>query len=111
MRFSYLFLIVTVLMVSCKPDCPEPPKDLGFIPLEEEIRAMMVFKPGTWWIYQNTLTNELDTVEVLDFKMDTVVRTGEKYTVKLEDPVLLIRRTSKGGYVEMDNPNFYPGDA
>ena len=54
----------------CGPD-EKPVEDLGFFPLGE-VKDYHYFQPGSWWVYKNMITGELDTVVMHRSKIDTI---------------------------------------
>ena len=72
-------LIAISALHSCKPEPPDPqPTDLGFFGLGEA-KDYVYFKKGTWWVYQNTRTGQLDTIVVYNSILDTSERISKKW--------------------------------
>jgi hypothetical protein len=64
---------------SCKPEPPDPPPtELGFFALGEA-KDYVYFKPGTWWVYQNTRTGLRDSIVVTFSLLDTLEGTSKKW--------------------------------
>jgi hypothetical protein len=64
---------------SCKPEPPDPPPtDLGFFGLGEA-KDYVYFKPGTWWVYQNTRSRLRDSIVVTFSLLDTLEGTSKKW--------------------------------
>lgn len=79
----YLFLLCIAVaassLQSCKPDTPDPgPKDLGFFGLGEA-KDYVYFKPGTWWVYENTRTGLRDSIVVTYSILDTLEQANNKW--------------------------------
>lgn len=76
-RLKLIFKIITLAFVfgiffgGCKPDGPTPVEDLGFFPLGE-IKEYHYFQPGSWWVYKNMISGELDTVVMARSNIDTI---------------------------------------
>ncbi len=77
--FCLYFLTIICILQSCKPDDAPPAADLGFFPLGDEVKDYLYFKPGTFWIYKNSLTGELDTICVNNSVLDTIQQTSKKW--------------------------------
>ncbi|MBL7811252.1 MAG: hypothetical protein JNL57_03425 [Bacteroidetes bacterium] len=50
-----------LLASSCKPDPPKPKDPVTIYNNLGEVKDYCVFKPGTWWVYQNDLTGDIDS--------------------------------------------------
>ncbi|MES2618432.1 MAG: hypothetical protein V4613_11165 [Bacteroidota bacterium] len=108
------FFIVLLMAISCKEKDPQP-EDLGFISLGEA-KDYLLFKPGTWWVYKNSVTNELDTTLLESCGVDTAYAKSKKrvftyervgyYKRSLRDNA--IYRTFSGS-MNPDVVNFNPG--
>jgi hypothetical protein len=64
-KLAYLLFISICLTgcQKCKKKQPEP--DAGFnSPVNTDLYAYAYFKPGTYWVYQDSITNILDSVYV-----------------------------------------------
>ena len=71
MRVSLLCLPLLGLLLSCHKPEPEP----DAVPLPAELKAYVMFKPGSYWIYQDSASRQRDSVWVVS--ADTsVVRQG-----------------------------------
>ncbi len=71
---NILFLTSIMLQNSCKKD-PDPEPVHHFLKLGNFVDYVWA-KPGSYWIYKNTKTYELDTHFCNAFKFDTVTATG-----------------------------------
>lgn len=60
----------TFCFYGCGPE-DKPVEDLGFFPLGE-IKDYHYFQPGSWWVYKNMITGDLDTVVMARRKIDTI---------------------------------------
>ncbi len=69
---SVLPLLLIVILSTCrkKESPPSPPENLGFFSLGEA-KDYLLFKPGTWWVYKNTYTNESDSMVLTYCFLDT----------------------------------------
>lgn len=79
----------------CKKPAPEPEA----VPLPAELKAYVLFQPGTYWIYQDSASRRLDSVWVVSTET-SVVRLGMRGSdypfLKYED-FRLRTRSSEGG--------------
>lgn len=97
LNFSILIGITSVL-VTCKPDQPDPaPTELGFFPLGE-VKEYVLFKPGTWWVYKNSLTSIHDSIKVFYSLIDTIEGSSKKWHFKTEVFDVQFRSLSTGHY-------------
>jgi hypothetical protein len=66
-RYS-LLLLVLVSLVTCKHECPDPySKGCNGCDYDQSIEGMKewyYFKTGSWWVYQEETSGELDTIIV-----------------------------------------------
>lgn len=69
---SILLLLLAISQYSCKPDPTVQPKEPVFTPLPQEVKDYCVFKYGSYWIYQDSISGALDTVTVQSYSIDTV---------------------------------------
>jgi len=60
----------TFCFYGCGPE-DKPIEDLGFFPLGE-IKEYHYFQPGSWWVYKNMISGELDTVVMARSNIDTI---------------------------------------
>ncbi len=65
-----LVIFITVTINSCKEE-ETPPQDMGFLPLGV-VKDYFGFKPGTWWVYENTKTGAIDSQFVIEYVLDTI---------------------------------------
>lgn len=88
-----LAIPVALLVHSCKPDPSIPPNTDSppFTPLPQDIKDYCVFKYGSYWVYQDSVSGEYDTVTVEEYSFDTinykmdgkVIGTNETFRMKL----------------------------
>ncbi|OGX84359.1 hypothetical protein BEN47_03075 [Hymenobacter lapidarius] len=84
-----------LLGVSCEEPEPEP----DAVPLPAELKAYVLFQPGTHWIYQDSATQQLDSVWVVSTKL-TEVRQGGLYSgapINKYEVFEMRTRSSQGG--------------
>jgi hypothetical protein len=62
--FILIFLIFTFFQ-SCEKKCKTPTQGP---PIEQEMRDWIVFQPGSYWIYFDTITKSTDSVYVVEAK-------------------------------------------
>ncbi len=90
-----LLILISIIVIgnqySCKPE-PTPSVDPVFTALPKDIKDYCVFKYGSFWIYQDSVSGVLDTVTVSSYAIDTVdypkidgklVGTNETFKMKL----------------------------
>lgn len=63
--------LAIVACTACHKPAPEPEA----VPLPAELKSYTLFEPGTYWIYQDSATQQLDSVWVVDSKKE-VFRLG-----------------------------------
>lgn len=80
-----LILFLKTMNLGCKDKVQKPQEDLGFASLGEA-KDYLFFKPGSWWIYKNSYTNELDTMILTNCFLDTL--HAENSSKKLEYEVI-----------------------
>jgi hypothetical protein len=68
---SILLLLLATGQYSCKPE-PTPSVDPVFTALPKDIKDYCVFKYGSYWIYQDSVSGALDTVTVQSYQFDTI---------------------------------------
>ena len=56
--------------LGCKEKAQKPQENLGFASLGEA-KDYLYFKTGSWWVYKNSYTNELDTMILTYCQLDT----------------------------------------
>lgn len=125
-KFNFVIIIclllVSIEFISCCTDkrndipnnqCNPSPDEHYFYALGES-KEYMYFKEGTWWVYKNTITNELDTIKVYQSLMDTIVVKGSQdysYQRIYTCETAIVRTQSKKypynyyWYSRVDNPD------
>ncbi|NQW42843.1 MAG: hypothetical protein HQ463_05370 [Bacteroidetes bacterium] len=99
-----LFLLIVIIqLANCKnKDCHEDgtcAAEFYRIRINEEVRSYIWSKPGSYWIYKNTATNELDTQVCTAFAFDSVVKRGtENHTKHITIEYDRIRRYIQSSY-------------
>src|SRR5436853_130194 len=64
---ALIFISATAFFIGCKHDKPPVPLDRT---IPADMKSYWTFKPGTYWIYQDTVTGKLDSVYVTLFTND-----------------------------------------
>ena len=103
-KYSLILLIgmflVSLSLLNCNPDKPDPgPTDLGFFALGEA-KDYVYFKPGTWWVYENTRTGLRDSIVVTYSLLDTLEATSKKWHIKEELFYVKSHSLSTGHYYD-----------
>jgi len=65
-KFSF-FLLITIVILSCQRDEEEPVPIIQACEYDdsiEELKAWHYFKQGTWWVYRDENSGEIDTISV-----------------------------------------------
>jgi len=65
LHISFLALLCMVL-ANCRHDPDPEPEFCEYDSSVEEMKKWYYFKTGTWWVYQEQTTGDLDTVTVFD---------------------------------------------
>jgi hypothetical protein len=71
------FLISACLASSCRKKDDPKPENLGFYSLGET-KDYLLFKQGSYWVYENTLNKELDSMVLTYCHLDTIHEKGKK---------------------------------
>ncbi len=100
-------LPLLLLIGACKPDKPKDPITITY--KLGEVKDYMVFKPGTYWVYQNDITGEIDSQWVTSSQVGEYSQKGtEEYsrhiTLKQEFFEMYIATNFIDGYG--DNPRW-----
>lgn len=98
-NFVLKFLVLSIAfgLTCCKPD--DEPTYLGEFRLGEEGESYIKFEPGSYWIYENDMTQELDTI-VMDYYYSTMRKfEGLKREYYREDISFGWRTGATGAYV------------
>ena len=80
----YLFLIsiaTLAIINSCKKECRKP-EDVPVTKIEQEMYDWIVFKPGSYWIYIDSISGVYDSVYVTNVLLDTSLFINEKKCVE-----------------------------
>ena len=95
-KLAYIIIIIATcftVLISCKKDKPiQPPVYSNYTP-SQPVKDYAIFKPGTYWVYQDSTTHLLDSVWVYYYKetTDTFKKAENQYSVS---PVYLYRTFS-----------------
>jgi hypothetical protein len=100
-------LPLLLVMGACKPDKTKDPITITY--KLGEVKDYMVFKPGTYWVYQNDITGEIDSQWVTSCQVGEYSQKGtEEYsrhiTLKQEFFEMYIATNFIDGYG--DNPRW-----
>jgi hypothetical protein len=78
---SFLFFVPLIFLFlffySCKKDEPTNIKNWGTVYAPQDIKDLSYFKPGTFWIYKDSLSGQIDSVYVLAVDEGTQVVTAD----------------------------------
>jgi hypothetical protein len=90
-------LPLLLVMGACKPDKTKDPITITY--KLGEVKDYMVFKPGTYWVYQNDITGEIDSQWVTSCQVGEYSQKGtEEYSRHI---------TLKQEFFEMYSHQFY----
>jgi len=87
--------LLLLLGVSCEKPLPEP----DAVPLPADLKAYVLFQPGTHWVYQDSATRQLDSVWVVSTEMGEYRREvrGRSYPSQKREDFRLRTRSARGG--------------
>ncbi len=69
--------------------CEKPERNVPIVPIPREVKTYTVFKPGTWWVYQDSSSNIIDSVWVEKSDSTTyILRNGNDVEDKNEQFVI-----------------------
>lgn len=79
-----IIVIICLLAASCKKDTPEPKTPVKEVLINADLITYLNFNQGSYWIYKDSITQQLDTVIAIksalgfddekDLKSDTMLR-------------------------------------
>src|SRR5690606_22343723 len=71
MKKLYLLMFIGVLLLPV--GCKKEPKPIpGVTSFPQELKDLFYFQPGTWWIYEDSISGILDTITVESLDIDTL---------------------------------------
>jgi hypothetical protein len=71
-----LYVFVVLILFSCRQEKPKPPSYT--IVLSQTLKDYAYFRPGTYWIYEDSASHALDSVYVLNASYGTNVVTEQQ---------------------------------
>jgi hypothetical protein len=101
-NITHFFLLLTFFIFGCRPDeisGPVTPADQTlYIP--QEAKDYCYFQPGTYWVYQDSATGELDSVYVYEAGagIDTVTATQSNPTEGVFEWLYCNKKSARDGY-------------
>jgi hypothetical protein len=101
-NITHFFLLFTILISGCRPDeitgPSSPYEHTLYIP--QEAKDYCYFQPGTYWVYQDSATGELDSVYVYeaDAGIDTVTATQTNPTEGIFEWLYCNKKSTRDGY-------------
>lgn len=70
---SILSVVVAISQYSCKPDDdPQPPAPTPFYAIPQVVKDYSWFNVGTYWVYEDSATGQLDSIGVYNAYYDTI---------------------------------------
>jgi hypothetical protein len=101
-NITHYFLLFTILISGCRPDeitgPSSPYEHTLYIP--QEAKDYCYFQPGTYWVYQDSATGELDSVYVYEAGagIDTVTATQSNPTEGIFEWLYCNKKSARDGY-------------
>jgi hypothetical protein len=102
-RYLFLFsLLVLTTLYSCQKD--KKCRELSPILLEQEMKDWIYFQPGSYWIYEDSVTNTVDSVYVTEAKIERKehILSNEKCPYRIEDRVYITTGSTLGKKIQID---------
>jgi len=93
-KFLSLLCLIPLLLNSCKDD---EPQYLGEFRLGAEGESYIKFEPGSYWVYENDKTGEIDSVSMIYYQSNIRYFEGNRNTFHRED-IAFQWRGSKTSY-------------
>lgn len=85
-KIVFVFSLILTLLPHCKnKDCHEDgtcAAEFYRIKINNEVKSYLLAQPGSYWIYKNTATNELDTQICTYFRIDSIKAKGTRNDTK-----------------------------
>lgn len=75
--FSFISTLFLIFFFSCCKDKTPPQVDLGHFSLDT-IKPYLYFKPGSWWVYKNDSTGEIDSQVMISSEFKTLSASSSK---------------------------------
>lgn len=94
-KYLLLCLPVTILLLT---GCPKADPEAEAISLPAELKEYSLFKPGTYWIYRDSASKQLDSVWVVTTEI-SILRQGRSTEppIKKHETFVTRTRSSRGG--------------
>ncbi len=112
-HFSLIFMLLCLSNCKDVKTTDPPQEDLGFFSLGE-VKDYILFKPGSYWIYRNSYTNEIDTIVLQYCNLDTTYQESKLRKFSAEVITYMYKSKRDGAvynsYVQVSNPeasNFF----
>lgn len=106
MKTYFLPLSVLLLLAffySCRKYHPPPQVDLGHFSLDSTVKPYLYAKPGSWWVYKNDSTGEIDS-QAMVWSVDQQVRTSNNVrTYTYDDIHTTIKSMTNGYYYDLNS--------
>ncbi len=99
-----LISFLTLLLIQCKDkNNDKPPVDLGHFSLDSTVAPYLYFKSGSWWVYKNDSTGEIDSqvMNWSDYRLINAISEKRKYSYN--DIVTVIKSASNGYYYDVSS--------
>ena len=92
---ALLLCLSLLLPLACKK---APPPEPEAVPLPAELKSYTLFQPGTYWIYQDSTSRQVDSVWVVSAEVSVVrlIPRTEKYPTDKYETFRLQTRSKQG---------------
>jgi len=90
MKTPYKLLAIALLTLSlscCKRDDDAPSEPITLL-APQEVKDYVLFQPGTYWVYENSITQELDSVYVYETLNEITRFEGDGQIVDFEQIIV-----------------------
>lgn len=95
---SITALICFLSFFSCCKDKTPPQQDLGHFSLDTTIKPYLYAKQGSWWVYKNDSTGEIDS-QVMVSSVYQKVRTSNEVRTYTYDDIKTTIKSMTNGYL------------
>jgi hypothetical protein len=92
--FSWPFLLATLFLLTA---CPKPEPEPEAIALPAELKAYTRFSVGTYWIYQDSASRQLDSVWVVSLTDDIKRRKDQGRVIDKYEMFSMKTQSNQGG--------------
>ncbi len=69
MRRTFIFSVFLIVCYSCRKEKETQP--IAYLPVYEDLKQAFYYKPGTYWIYKDSLNGNVDSFAVVSSYLDS----------------------------------------